>query len=119
MRSRLTVVGETCPVCGSEAERGQGTRDAVQIRCRRCGPFTISGTALAMLASRLEGNERSRARASYAIRSATSEDHWLEIDSTSVDKLVGSPLPSVKGQIDNFLKWMSYQLGDDQTRIRK
>ena len=66
-----------------------------------------------MLASRLDGNERSRARASYAIRSVTSEEHWLEIDSTSVDNLVGSPLPRVERQIDNFLKWMSYKLGDD------
>jgi hypothetical protein len=114
MSTRLTVVGESCPVCGSEAGRGQGTRDAVQVRRSRCGPFTISGTALAMLASRLEGNERSRARASYAIRSTTSEEHWLEIDSTSVDKLVGSHLPPVERQIENFLKWVSYKLGDDQ-----
>jgi hypothetical protein len=117
MRARLTVVGETCPVCGSDAERGQGSRDAVQVRCPRCGPFTITGTALAMLASRLDGNERSRARASYAIRSVTSEEHWLEIDSTSVDKLVGSPLPRVERQIDNFLKWMSYKLDDDHMGI--
>jgi len=79
MRARLTVVGESCPVCGSEATRGQATSDVVQIRCPRCGPFTITGTALAMLASRLDGNERSRARASYAIRSVTSEEHWLEL----------------------------------------
>ena len=114
MPVRLTVVGESCPVCGSEAERGQDTRDVVNIRCPRCGPFTISGTALAMLTSRLENNERSRARASHAIRSTTSDEHWLEIDSTSVDKLVGERLPPIERQIDNFLKWMSYKLDDDQ-----
>jgi hypothetical protein len=67
-----------------------------------------------MLTSRLEGNECSRARASHAIRSATSDEHWLEIDSTSVDKLVNSDLPPLERQVDNFLKWMSDELGDDQ-----
>src|ERR1700674_1452284 len=110
MRARLTVVGESCPVCGSEATRGQATSDAVQIRCPRCGPFKITGTALAMLTSRLEGNDLSRARTSYAIRSTTSEDHRLEIDSTSVDKLVGSDLPPLERQVDNFFKWMSDEL---------
>jgi Domain of unknown function (DUF4145) len=117
MSARLTVVGESCPVCGSEAQRGPATSDVVQIRCPRCGPFTITGTALAMLPSRLEGNERAHARARYAIRSTTSDDHWLEIDSTNVDKLVGSPLPSVKRQIDNFLNWMSSKLDDDHMGI--
>jgi predicted RNA-binding Zn-ribbon protein involved in translation (DUF1610 family) len=113
MSTHLTVVGESCLVCGSEAGRGQGARDAVQIRCPRCGPFIITRTALAMMASRLETDERLRARVSHAIRSATSDEHWLEIDSTSVDKLVDSQLPPVERQIDNFLKWMSYKLGDD------
>lgn len=99
MPARLTVVGESCPVCGSEAERGQDTRDVVNIRCPRCGPFTISGTALTMLTSRLKGNECSRARASHAIRSATSDEHWLEIDSTSVDKLVDLDLPPLERQV--------------------
>jgi Domain of unknown function (DUF4145) len=36
------------------------------------------------------------------------------IDSTNLDKLVGSALPRVGKQIDNFLKWMSVELGDDQ-----
>lgn len=114
MRAHLTVVCQSCPVCGSEAQRAQGTGDAVNIHCPRCGPFTISGTALAMLTSRLEADERSRARASHAIRSATSEEDWFEIDSTNLDKLVGSALPRIGHQIDNFLKWMAAELGDDQ-----
>ena len=87
MPVRLTVVGESCPVCGSEAERGQDTRDVVNIRCPRCGPFTISGTALAMLTSRLENNQAlTRSGQSCDPLSTTSDEHWLEIDSTSVDK---------------------------------
>ena len=117
MRPSLTVVGETCPVCGGEAERGQSPGDAVQWACPRCGPFVITGTALAMLTSRLQVNDRSPARASHAIRSATSEEHKLEIDSTNVDRLVASPLPRVERQIENFLNWMSSALGDDHLGV--
>lgn len=115
--TRLTLVGASCPVCGSRASRGQGTRDEAQIRCPRCGRFSITGTALSMLASHVEGDQLSRARASYAIRSTTSDENWLEIDSTSVEKLVCSSLPSLDQQIQNFLEWMSSGLGDDPTGV--
>jgi hypothetical protein len=63
-----------CPVClGSVQEDQDRAADKMRLRCPRCGPFEISGTALAMLQSRVGKDPLVRARLSHAIRSRTSE----------------------------------------------
>ena len=104
---------DTCPICGRNADTGrEGTRDAFYVRCLRCGPFILSGTAAAMLPSRLENNPLAAARASHAIRSQTSEDNWLEIYSTHVDDICTKPLPSPDVQLANLLRYLKKQVGD-------
>jgi hypothetical protein len=39
----------TCPICGAYAEREPPTGDAARIRCRHCGSYRISGTAVQLL----------------------------------------------------------------------
>ena len=103
----------TCPVCGRNADTGpEGTRDAFYVRCPRCGSFILSGTAAAMLPSRLENNSLAAARASHAIRSQTSEDNRLEIYSTHVDEICTKPLPSPKFQLINLRNYLKKQAGD-------
>ncbi len=103
----------TCPVCGRKADTGwEGTRDAVYVRCPRCGPFILSRTAAAILPSRLENNPLAVARASHAIRSQTSEDNRLEIYSTHVDDICTKPLPSPDVQLANLLRYLKKQVGD-------
>lgn len=101
-----------CPVCKSPAEKGS-SGDGTQVRCPRCGPFVISGTAKAMLGSRLEDNAKAFARISHAIRTRTSEANWFRIDSTNIDELAQSPLPSVRAQTLNFIRWLAAEAGDD------
>ena len=102
-----------CPVCKMPAETGRlGTRDALRVRCPRCGPFVLTGTAVAMLPSRLEAEPLAVARTSHAIRSQTSEDNWLEIDSTGVDALTAQPLPAPERQLANLLAWLRARAGD-------
>ncbi|MGH6899817.1 MAG: toll/interleukin-1 receptor domain-containing protein [Geminicoccaceae bacterium] len=102
-----------CPVCLSTAERGQNG-DRKQVRCTRCGPFAISGTALALLRSRLDDDPRSRARLSHAIRSNTSEAEWLFVSSANLDELVQQPLPAIPRQLEYLARWLAGQLGDDR-----
>jgi hypothetical protein len=104
---------DRCPVCETLAETGRPVgRDAFQVRCPRCGPFILTGTAAAMLPSRLDADPRAVARTSHAIRSRTSEEDWLEIDSTRVDDLTTHPLPAPPRQLANLINWLRQQAGD-------
>jgi hypothetical protein len=90
---------EQCPVCQSPAERGRDRDygDKKQVICPRCGPFDISGTALAMLGTRLGEDSLPRARLSHAIRSRTSENDWLSVTSANLDDLLTRPIQRVDG----------------------
>jgi hypothetical protein len=66
-----------------------------------------------MLGARLDDDPKAFARLSHAIRSQASETSWLRVDSTNLDELAKSRLPSISKQIDNFLEWMANQVGDD------
>lgn len=104
---------DICPVCKAEAEVGRpGGRDALQVRCPRCGPFVLTGTAVAMFTNRLAADSRAVARASHAIRTRTTEANWLEIDSTFVDGLIAQALPAPGRQLSNLLSWLKLQAGD-------
>lgn len=102
---------EHCPICGSAAETGH-TGDALQVRCPRCGPFTISGTAAAMLSSRISGDPKAAARASHAVRVSTSEESWFAIDSTNVDDLVSRPLPEPRRQVELLMEHLQRCAGE-------
>lgn len=108
-----------CPICNCTAELDRtSSGDFRQFGCPRCGTYKITGTALAMLPSRLDAdNTKSRARLSHAIRlmvDAAPPGEWPEINSVNVDELVKKPLPSIERQTVNLLRWAAKQLGDDQ-----
>jgi len=105
-----------CPICSNSAEFGRDRDygDKKQIDCPRCGPFEISGTALAMWKSRIEDDELNRARLSHSIRTKTSRDHWLFVGSTNLDELINHPLPSVEEQLHRLVRWTAAQLRDDR-----
>ena len=104
---------DRCPVCQTPAEIGRPIgRDAFQVRCPRCGPFLLTRTAAAVLPSRLDADPRAMARTSHAIRSLTSEDDWLEIDSTLIDDVTTHPLPAPPRQLSNLISWLRQQAGD-------
>lgn len=106
--------GSTCPVCSSPAELAESHgRDSESIHCTRCGPFEISGTALAMLESRLAVEPHAYARLSHAIRIRTSEQIPVFITSTNLDALMQQPLPGVEKQLENVVAWLAAKLADD------
>ncbi|WSH19059.1 hypothetical protein U8Q07_14945 [Rhizobium ruizarguesonis] len=106
-----------CVVCGSAAQIGHNV-DLHQYRCDRCGPFQISGTAIAVLKGRthLQSGKVSElivAKVGHYIRTHTTEEAWLEIDSTLIDEMVAQRLPLPGQQLENLLRWMADQAGDD------
>lgn len=110
----------TCPICGSAAQ-ASGTRDygeRQQVECHRCGSFVITGTARAMFEQRLYNNPLGVARVSHAVRSRVSENKLFEINSTEVERLMNCPLPSSKGQLENLLKWIRREAGDELSFVK-
>lgn len=106
-----------CPICKTSASLEQpSSGDYRRVECRKCGKFQITRTALAMLPSRLSGEDKkSAARLSYATRSMslTTDVDWPEINSVNLDEMLKQPLPSLDRQITNLLIWTAVQLGDD------
>lgn len=106
-----------CPICKSSASLEEpSSGDYRRVECRKCGKFQITGTALAMLSSRLSHDDKkSVARLSHATRlmSMTAHADWPEINSVNLDDMLKEPLPSVDRQLTNLLIWAAAQLGDD------
>jgi len=67
-----------------------------------------------MLGARLDDNAKAFARISHAIRSRTSEVHWFRIDSANIDELAKAPLPSVRAQTLNLIRWLAAEADDDR-----
>ena len=107
-----------CPICKTSANLEQPTGgDYRRVECRKCGKFQITGSALAMLPSRLSNEDKKTiARLSHAIRlmSTTTDAEWPEINSINLDDMLKQPLPSIERQMTNLLVWAAAQLGDDQ-----
>lgn len=107
-----------CPICKTSANQEQPVGgDYQRVDCRRCGKFQITGSALAMLPSRLfENDKKTVARLSHGVRLMSSETdaEWPEINSTNLDDMVKQPLPSIERQMTNLLVWAASHLEDDQ-----
>jgi hypothetical protein len=65
-----------------------------------------------MLPGRLKDAPKAAARASHAIRSRTSEENWLEINSTNLDELVAQPLPDPTEQLRRLVGHFKNRAGD-------
>ena len=109
---------ETCPVCQGETiyhgESDHGERR--RFSCPRCGKFQVTGTALSMLAGRLDSVRNRYARLSHAIRRRQDEgeDEWFLVTSANIDELVDAPLPDIASQCGNLARWAARKLGDDK-----
>lgn len=88
------------------------TGDFRQVSCPRCGAYEITGSARAMLRSRLS-DERTQARLSHAIRRRASVSHWPRIDSNNLDDLIAEKLPKSEQARINLLRWIAQRADDD------
>jgi hypothetical protein len=105
-----------CPICKTSANLEQPTGgDYRRVECCKCGKFQITGSALAMLESRLN-DAKSVARLSHATRkmSSKTEAEWPEINSFNLDDMLKQSLPSIDRQMTNLLAWAAAQLDDDE-----
>lgn len=105
-----------CPICKTSSNLEQPVDgDYRRVECRKCGKFQITGSALAMLESRLN-DAKSVARLSHATRamSTKSDTNWPEINSFNVDDMIKQPLPTVDRQMTNLLAWAAAALDDDR-----
>ncbi len=104
-----------CPICSTQAQQ-QETRDygeRQQYDCPRCGRYTISRTAIAMLPSRFAESDKAFARLSHSVRKATSKEEWFFVSSYNLDELMHQPLPGIENQIENLCRWIAAKLEDD------
>lgn len=66
-----------------------------------------------MLGSRLDDDAKAFARISHAVRTRTPESNWFRIDSTNIDELAQSRLPSIRAQSLNLIRWLAEEAEDD------
>lgn len=107
-----------CPICKTSANLEQPNGgDYRRVRCRKCGTYQITGSALSMLETRLSAQDKKAvARLSHATRMmvSTTDAEWPEINSVNIDDMLKRPLPTIDRQMTNLLVWTAAQLEDDQ-----
>lgn len=93
---------EQCPICNDMMDYSQaGRRDAYAVRCRRCGDYNLTRTALVNLRN-TDFTSRQRANISGWLR----ESPDFEISSANIDQLSRIPAPSFHNQADKLLMAM-------------
>ena len=106
-----------CPICKVPANLEQPSGgDYQRVECRKCGKYQITGSALAMLETRLTANDQKAvARLSHSTRLmfSTTGAEWPEINSVNLDDMLTRRLPTINRQITNLLVWTAAQLEDD------
>src|SRR5262245_4123794 len=96
-----------CPVCQwqlpTEIENGSF---GFNVKCQRCGDFTISGTAQPLAKRRLNGNRMLRAVLSHSIRRMQRADGpRLLIDPELLKQILKEEkLPAPSAQADNLVR---------------
>lgn len=103
-----------CPICKNNADTGREPGgDSMQFDCPRCGHYELSGTASAMLATRI-ADRRIAARLSHAVRRRARGADWPKITSYVLDEWCGEPLPKPRQQRSLLLNWMAETAQDDR-----
>lgn len=113
------MVSDKCPVCGSNADDTGASRsiDGYDVRCPRCGAFSITRSARVMLNARLADNSVASARIShYVATHQNGEDEWFTITSDNIDHLAQFRLPKVRVQRTNLLRLLALEADDDAQR---
>ena len=105
---------QVCPVCRSEAIVGTGTGDYRSVKCPRCGPFRIAGTAKSVLPGRIMDDKLLWARLSHLIRMRTMQTEWFLVTTDTLDEAKSVKLPGVGERLLRLMRHIADRLGDDQ-----
>lgn len=98
-----------CPVCNGETEE-QGrspTRGTYDVRCPRCGGFSLTGTAKTFWEFEVQDNDALRPVVSHYIRRRNRGEEFPTIESRELQQLTDHPsLPTAQEQADNLVRWL-------------
>lgn len=95
-----------CPVCESELVSSEKRGDTAVFECPRCGPYSLSGTAEAILASTLKGVENGSYILSYTLYRMTKREPGVVVSSDVLGNILKNTLlPSPIEQLDNLILW--------------
>lgn len=112
-----------CPICNTTLTKPASAlspgADAERFDCPRCGPYALSGTAVATLNGLLQdkggpgdwGRKKAAAVLSYRFRHAQREGEVQCYNSDSIKNiLLNNELPEITERIDNFIIWLGNEI---------
>jgi len=108
-------MAENCLICNRALKKLEHREDAGYFDCGYCGPYSLTGTAAAVLRGTLSESHpetpRIKAVLSHAIKRRYEKGTWVKIDSHTLEQLIRENwLPSLPEQANNLVRW----LGDNQ-----
>jgi hypothetical protein len=96
-----------CLVCNLVLKKFESQGDRHFYECPRCGPYSLSGTAQAMIAGQLERAIEGRARLSHALYRMTKREQWVMVTSELLQNILdNTELPKPQEQLENLILWL-------------
>lgn len=90
-----------CPICRSDSKRSQGS-DSQEFSCPRCGKFTITGSALAVLQNKQVSDRQRMNCSSWLWQNAD-----ITINSNNLESLLTIATPSFGERADRLLDMLA------------
>lgn len=97
-----------CPVCNTPIKSTEARGDRYFIECPRCGPYSMSGSALGVLKGNLSRAEDGPVKLSHVLYKMSSREQWAYVSSDLLTKILDqTSLPSPQEQFENLILWMA------------
>lgn len=97
----------TCPVCSTTLVKEETQEERYFYECPRCGPYSLSGSAMRAIATQLRLRPDAPAIVSHALYQMSSREQWaMMTEELLINVVRNSFLPSHREQLDNFILWM-------------
>ena len=106
---------DECPICERNDAEIERPGDYVKVFCPRCGTYILTdrGRKLFLMET---PDQTARARASYAIRSRTSDEKPFKTNGYNVE-ILSQPLPDLPKQEKNLIRYLKEQAGDTHCKM--
>lgn len=100
-------MGTPCPVCATILKRDESRDGRHFFECPRCGPYSLSGTAKAILAANISREDSVATKISYALYRMTKREQWAMLTSDLLENIIrNTELPRPLEQLDNLILWL-------------
>lgn len=97
----------TCPVCSTTLVKEETQGDRYLYECPRCGPYSLTGSAMRTIEMQLRLRPDAPAIVSHALYQMSSREQWAMMsDELLINIVRDSSLPSHREQLDNLILWM-------------